>query len=236
MSNLIKVLVDLAQRYTIVDTAYIVSIIEGVATVVAAVGAIIAVILTKKIATEQIEIAKKQNEISATQAGIAKQQNKIALFKERYETYQHIYYFLNSWSIALIVYSPKPSSGAELAEAYKETDRFMSRYYIDFQTGNTSLDFSNCNTKDSMVSYMRNEYHLRRIHRLFQLSSSDLEYINKIEVGFFTICSAVSLFDDGITTRLEKDVECINEFFRLVPENKLFLSTLEKQIDVYKYE
>lgn len=76
-----ETLAALLSEYTVADTANVFTIIEGLATVVAAVGAIIAVVVTKKIAASQIEIAKEQNKISSKQAEIAAQQNKIALFE-----------------------------------------------------------------------------------------------------------------------------------------------------------
>lgn len=81
-------LIKLVCQYSVADTAYVVSIIEGVATVVAAIAAIIAVIITKRISKEQMRLATKQNEIARNQADIANQQNKIALYKERFSVYE----------------------------------------------------------------------------------------------------------------------------------------------------
>ena len=94
-----ETLATLLSKYTVADTASVFAIIEGLATVVAAVGAIIAVVITKRIAYEQIEIAKKQNEISDKQASIAVQQNEIAMFDKKFETYRQYSEFLTRWRI-----------------------------------------------------------------------------------------------------------------------------------------
>ncbi len=94
-----ETITTLIQQYTVADTANLFAIIEGVATVIAAVGAIMAVVITKKIAYEQIEIAKKQNTISDKQANIAVQQNEIAMFDKKFETYRQFSEFLTRWRI-----------------------------------------------------------------------------------------------------------------------------------------
>ena len=99
MLGFFQTLINLIQQYSIADTANVFAIVEGIATVVAAVGAIIAVIVTRKIAKRQIEIAEKQNEISDKQANIALQQNEIAMFDKKFETYQQFSEFLTLWRI-----------------------------------------------------------------------------------------------------------------------------------------
>lgn len=51
-----ETLIRLMQEYTVADTTYVISIVSGIATVVMAVGAIIAVIVTIKISKEQIKL------------------------------------------------------------------------------------------------------------------------------------------------------------------------------------
>lgn len=84
-------------QYTLADTANMFAIVEGTATVVAAIGAVIAVVITKKIASKQIEIAIEQNKISNKQAEIASQQNKIALLEKRASIYDTLFKFMNYW-------------------------------------------------------------------------------------------------------------------------------------------
>ena len=91
------VLTNLIQQYSIADTASVFSMIGGMATVVAAVGAIIAVVVTRKIAAKQIEISIEQNKISNKQAEIASQQNKIALLEKRASIYDALFVFMNHW-------------------------------------------------------------------------------------------------------------------------------------------
>lgn len=92
-----KVLIKLMQEYTVADTAYVISIISGIATVVAAGGAVIAVFVTKKIAKNQNKLFEEQNKISAAQVELTKQQNKIALYQKREETYDYFMDFVCSW-------------------------------------------------------------------------------------------------------------------------------------------
>ena len=99
MRELLETLITLMQKYTIADTAYVFAIVEGIATVVAAVGAIFAVIVTKKIAKNQNKLFEEQNKISATQADISKQQNRIALLEVRSATYDSLVPFFNYWGI-----------------------------------------------------------------------------------------------------------------------------------------
>jgi len=220
-------------NYTIYDTASLFSIIEGLATVVAAVGAIIAVVVTKKIAKEQIEIAKRQTEISSAQAEISKQQNKIALFKERYETLQHINYFFYAWNATLAIYKPMPKNIEEMVAAYKESDLFMSRYYVDDYSDTRIDDVSDFNINTSASFYMRNRYHFKRVYKLFRLSPSELEYIKKIEGGYYAISTVVSLKNAEFSPSFKKFEANINEFFVLIMRKDIFLKSIEQQVDVF---
>jgi len=83
-------LLEFALQFTTSDLVNLFAIVEGLATVVAAIGAIIAVVITKKIAKEQISLAEKQNTISDKQNEISEKQNKIALFEKRYAVYRNI--------------------------------------------------------------------------------------------------------------------------------------------------
>lgn len=97
MDEFFRTLTDLIKQYSIADTANVFVIIGGIATVVAAVGAIIAVVVTRRIASKQIEIATEQNKISNKQAEIASQQNKIALLEKRASIYDTLFNFMNLW-------------------------------------------------------------------------------------------------------------------------------------------
>lgn len=90
MLDFLNSVINYFHQYTLADTANVFAIVEGAATVVAAVGAIIAVVITKKIAEEQISLAKKQNDISDKQTEISEKQYKIALFEKRYSVFQNI--------------------------------------------------------------------------------------------------------------------------------------------------
>lgn len=90
MLDFLNSIINYFHQYTLADTANVFAIVEGIATVVAAVGAIIAVVITKKIAKEQISLAEKQNAISDKQNEISEKQNKIALFEKRYAVYRNI--------------------------------------------------------------------------------------------------------------------------------------------------
>lgn len=108
-----NVLTKLISQYSVADTAYVISIVEGIATVVAAVGAIIAVIVTVKIAKNQDKLIEKQNDIAATQndltkeqnsiskaqADIARQQNRITLFEKRENAYNSVQKFFGFWEV-----------------------------------------------------------------------------------------------------------------------------------------
>lgn len=89
---MIKALFNFYQQLSVADLAYFFTIIEGLATVVAAIGAIIAVVETKKIANKQISIANKQNDISELQASIA-------LLNQRMETLRDLENFFREWEL-----------------------------------------------------------------------------------------------------------------------------------------
>lgn len=90
-------LTELISQYTVADTASAFAIVEGIATVVAAVGAIIAVIVTKKIAKNQNKLFEEQNKISVAQVELTKQQNRIALYQKREEAYDYFMDFICTW-------------------------------------------------------------------------------------------------------------------------------------------
>lgn len=84
------IFINLIRQYTIADTAYLFSIVEGLATVVAAIGAIIAVVVTKQIAKKQVTLANQQNKISDKQADIALLQSNIMLLERRVDAIKYI--------------------------------------------------------------------------------------------------------------------------------------------------
>ena len=135
----------------------VLSIIEVIATVVAALGAIIAVIVTIKIAKKQDKLIEKQNDIatvqndltdeqnkiSAAQADIARQQNKIALLETRTVAYEKLLLFYSYWqnfseeSIESLKKIPSINSFQtyiSLRELTKlDTDYIRSLSWFDFQ-------------------------------------------------------------------------------------------------------
>ena len=99
MLDFLNSIINYFHQYTLADTANVFAIVEGLATVVAAAGAIFAVVETKKIAKKQISIANKQNDISKIQASIAEQQNSIALLNQRMETLRDLENFFREWEL-----------------------------------------------------------------------------------------------------------------------------------------
>lgn len=97
MAEFWNTLTTLIQQYTIADTANVFAIVEGIATVVAAGGAIIAVVVTKKIANNQNRLFEEQMKISSAQVELSKHQNKIALYQKREELFECFSDFVSAW-------------------------------------------------------------------------------------------------------------------------------------------
>ena len=97
MLDFLNSIINYFHQYTLVDMANVFAIVEGASTVVAAIAAIIAVVITKRIAANQNKLFEEQNKISAAQADIAKQQNRIALFEFKYVVYQRCVLLLSDW-------------------------------------------------------------------------------------------------------------------------------------------
>lgn len=203
MSEFWQILSKLIQQYTIADTASVFSIIGGIATVIAAVGAIIAVVLTKKIATEQIEIAKKQNRISDKQADIATQQNKIALFEYRSKAYDELTYFFNIWN------SFRKGSLDSL-KVIPTINSFQT--YISFrELGKLDLDYIKSKDWFYFLSkqsdfFLRDINNISQVLRLFKMPNEQKAFMTSIVAKYKRLSDAVHAmkYPDYSVTEFER--------------------------------
>ena len=106
MENVVHAINNLTLQLTRND---IITIISCISTVLTAIAAFIAVLVTLKISHKQNTIASMQNEISQKQAEIAEQQNKISLFEKRYEVFNAYQSFVSVWNpcMALVMKNDK---------------------------------------------------------------------------------------------------------------------------------
>ena len=164
----------------------------------------------------------------------ARQQNKIALFKERHETYQIIYYFIHAWEASLMFAFKEPSSH----EDYIDLNRGFISFFIKF-TSNTSLEqngikSSDANENSAYSLYMNIKCHLNRLREMFRLSASHQNYIEKLEAGYTAISAIESLKRKGLLDSSDLLKPTISSFFQLLKESDTFLEMLEKQVNVAK--
>jgi len=83
---------------------------------------------------------------------------------------------------------------------------------------------------------MKNAFHFKRIYRLFRLSTLELDYIKKIEYGYYAISTVISQKDAKIIPHVEILNEKISEFFKQIAQKEPFIKSLEQQVDVFNCE
>lgn len=199
MMNFWTRLTELIQKYTLADAADLFVIIGGLATIVAAVGAIIAVVFTKRIAANQNELFKEQNKISAAQVEMARLQNSIALFKEREEVFNKIERFFQDWSILGRTYL-SCDDNSMLILACKSS--ISLRHGIE-----TDYDAISKLSIEKALDLKRQVYHsdldiFIRLSRLFSLDQESRIYLTKVIDAY---CALI----DVITAILENKVSDI---------------------------
>jgi len=173
-------LIALFQQYTTADTAYVFSIIESFATLVAAAGAIIAVFVTIKISKEQINLAKKQNEISDKQADIAMKQNHLVLFNERHDVYEYFIAFFSIWISFPILYNDvknKEGLFETLISTYCLTAVELNEIY------STKICFDDAESlrRFQAAYFRRNSIAFGKLINVFDFSPEQIEYLEKLK-------------------------------------------------------
>lgn len=232
--GLLGKLAALISQYTVADTAYVISIVSGLATVIAAVGAIIAVVMTRRISREQIRIAEKQNEIAAAQVEIAKQQNKIALFKERENAYLKI--------LSLF----------EMYGKLHERIFFTDFDYISMENereNNMFYRLGLLSQKENNIKRIFNKFKLSKttlslllsIVRLFTLDNKQLDYIKRMTFAYNELMLSVSHYlnsdlldisSEESRNRVEIAANRLQELFEDTRNKEDLLIALEEQLSV----
>jgi len=230
-----ETLATLLSKYTVADTASAFAIIEGLATVVAAVGAIIAVVVTKKIAKEQIEIAKNQNRISDRQVDIARQQNRIGLFHERSNNYNYIAAFLNCWEVFPLTYitiKDKETFVASLISIYAmlvPDIQNVTAFPVKIADNNDLLS-------QIMYSWLRQDRLIfQKLDKLFELDEKNHLYIKRVikeyEDFFMIIISGLmGNFDSNARLISFAAASSLSNSIKAGKDN--FLSEIEKQLEL----
>jgi hypothetical protein len=180
MAEFFKMLTALIQQYTIADTANLFGIIEGIATVVAAVGAIIAVFVTIKISREQINLAKKQNEISDKQADIAMKQNHLVLFNERHDIYEYFIAFFSIWVGFPILYN-NVKNKVGLFETLMSTYCLTAVELNDIYSTKICIDDAESLRRFQAAYFRRNSIAFGKLINVFDFSPNQIEYLEKLK-------------------------------------------------------
>lgn len=164
-------------------------------------------------------------------AFIAYRQNRIALFEERFNSYQNIFFFFHAWNASLMFSDSKSDSTENLiviknlfvsffVKSVTSTDPDPSKKSID-----VNLEYS---------YYTQILLNLNKLSKLFLLSTADREYLRRIESGYVAIWALESLRNQGLQQSIALVKPKIKEFFELLKSYEGFLKLLEEQVNVSK--
>ncbi len=177
--------------------------------------------------------------------GTARRQNKIALFKERYDTFQIIYLFFHAWEASLQYSSNRKDETVAAFDDHNIFIYFFSKALANISPDLLVNDFENIDGDVVYSHHMNILFHIHRLDKLFWLSNIDREYIRKIEDGYIAISSKASdeqiarsekepYRDKDFLTRMVIAAKSI-EFIDLLKSYKNFLKSLENQVNVSKF-
>lgn len=241
MTDFWRTLTELLRQYTIADTANVFAIIEGIATVVAAIGAIIAIKITKKIAHNQnalIEVQNKiasvqneltfeQNKISAAQTELAKQQNRIALYERREDSYDYVNSFIDTW-----VYYCSAILNASNSDLEKIIKNIFSIEYKK-ATSNT-LPIKSETSKFVIAHDEIYNYDLQkmvRLKRLFSLDFKQETFISQMFRNYWSVLHACVAYleNESFFHSPSEAASTMKEFLNFA-DKEAFLKSIEEQI------
>lgn len=189
MDNLFDILTDMFQKYTIADTANVFAIIEGLATVVAAFGAVFAVIISKKIAANQIELQREQNKISAMQVELTRCQNNIAIFSAREELYTQIERFFQDWSILGTTYL---STDDDAMQEFSCRSSVLLRFDPDMDS-DSIIEASSETVMELKRKVYRSDLEIFiRLGRLFSLNEESRNYLVRIIESYSDLLDVIT--------------------------------------------
>jgi len=164
-------------------------------------------------------------------AFIAHRQNKIALFEERFNSYQNIFFFLHAWNASLMFSDTKSDS----------TDNFiaMKNLFVSFfvkSVTSTNPDPSKMSIDVNLEYsyYTQILLNLNKLSKLFLLSTADREYLKRIETGYVAISALEALKNQDLLQPITLMIPKIKEFFELLKSYESFLKLLEEQVNVSK--
>ena len=165
-------------------------------------------------------------------AFIAHRQNKIALFEQRYNTYQIIYFFFHAWNASLL-FSGNNSDSTNSLIAIKNL--FLS-FFVQFTASeNSELSVKDVGRIDADLAYSQYAkivLNLGKLPQLFCLKVADRGYLRKIESGYITISALESLQNKDLQQTIALNKPRIREFLELLKTYESFLKLLEKQVTV----
>lgn len=228
MSEFWQTLIKLIQQCTIADTASVFTIIGGIATVVAAVGAIIAVVITKRIAREQIVLAKKQNDISNKQADISVVQNKISIFEKRQVVINTLLDFFKCWEqfTYRLIEEDDPKKQLYICEA-------AVTYQLELQ----SLYKQEHDEDSRYLSVLllklsiREKKNANELKRLFRLDSNCETYLEEVFSKYNELQNKICSYLDDSSKVIDFNIEAQPLFLLLTDERKeQLIDNLESQI------
>lgn len=175
----------------------------------------------------------------------ARRQNKIALFKERYDTFQIMYQFFHAWEASLLYSSRIKDKSVVTLDDHSIFIYFFSKSLSNISSDLLTDDFEDIDGNVVYSHYMNILLHIHRVDKLFRLSNIDREYIHKIEEGYIAISAKMaagyiasidrkSSRDENFLTRMAIAAEAMM-FKDSLKSYKSFLESLENQVNVCKY-
>lgn len=229
MLEFLNSVINYFQQYTLADTTNVFAIVEGAATVVAAVGAIIAVVLTKKIAVEQIEIAKKQNEISDMQANISQQQNNIALLSQRIELIDQVNIFFEEWYVINQLLNGKED--LKIKKWHEKTISVRSRERPHAASEDKNLMEYVYNQPEILQSDCER---FEKIRYVFKLDEKCLEFLLPMISKCYELSTMILLNMKLANLSSESIEPIVKGFWEFLDKGREdFLSYLEKQTQIF---
>ena len=161
----------------------------------------------------------------------ARRQNRIALFEERFNSYQSMFLFLHAWNASLMFSDTKSDSTDNLIA--------IKKLYISFLIKSLTSTNSEPSKKSIDIDLEYSYYtqmllNLNKLSKLFLLSTADREYLKEIESGYVAISALESLRNQDLQQSIALVKPKIKEFFELLKSYEGFLKLLEEQVNVSK--
>jgi hypothetical protein len=161
----------------------------------------------------------------------ANRQNRIALFEERFNSYQSIFFFLHAWNASLMFSDAKSDSTDNLIA--------IKNLYVSFLVKSLTSTNAEPSVKSIDIDLEYSYYtqmllNLNKLSKLFLLPAADQEYLKRIETGYVAISALESLRNQDLLQSITLVKPKIKEFFELLKSYESFLKLLEEQVNVSK--